>query len=86
MPPDLRKKTPRHCLACPTADELKLLHPAIPELLHLMTQAGSCWWRLVMSLLRDWGKSRLDGPADGSPTLVVFFFFLFSLVLLETFK
>jgi hypothetical protein len=65
--PDLSRKTPaRHFLACPAAGDLELLHPAIPKLLHPMTLAGSCWWRLVVSLLRDLGKSSVDGSADGS--------------------
>jgi hypothetical protein len=59
-----------------------------------MTLAGSCWWRLVVSLLRDLGKSSVDGSADGSlmsqqnatQRLLCSFFFVFSLVLLEIFK
>jgi hypothetical protein len=67
IPPDLSRKTPtHHFLACLAAGDLELLHPAIPELLHPTTQTGSCWWRLVVSLLRDLGKSSVDGSADGS--------------------
>jgi hypothetical protein len=67
MPPDLSRKThARRFLACPDAGDLELLYLAIPELLHVTTQAGSCWWLQVVSLLRDLGKSSVDGPADGS--------------------